>query len=73
MPPRWMQWQVVFLSEGFQWNMKTLMEGWNDSSEGLRLDKKTLARYESFEAWSDGWELGDKDYKKLWMKWDWKD
>lgn len=62
-----------FLSEGFQWNMKTLMEEWNDSSEGLRLDKKTLARYESFEAWADGWDLGDKEYKKLWLKWDWKD
>lgn len=62
-----------FLVEGFQWNMQAKMEGWNASSAGLRLDKKTLERYESFEAWVDGWKLGDKEYKKLWMKWEWKD
>jgi hypothetical protein len=61
-----------FLIEGFQWNMQTKMEEWNASPASLRLDKKTLEQYESFEAWVDGWELGDKEYKKLWMKWEWK-
>lgn len=61
-----------FLVEELQWNMQTRMEEWNASSAGLRLDKKTLERYEDFETWVDGWELGDKEYKKLWMKWEWK-
>ncbi|MFK5956496.1 MAG: hypothetical protein QM477_08645 [Planctomycetota bacterium] len=61
-----------FLIEGFQWNMQAKMEEWNDSAASLKLDKKSLKRYSIFEAWADGWELGDREYKKLWMKWDWK-
>ncbi|PCJ53173.1 MAG: hypothetical protein COA70_09585 [Planctomycetota bacterium] len=65
--------ESFFLIEGLPWNMKTKMEEWNASPASLRLNKKTLANYESVERWIDGWELGDKVYKKLWMKWEWKD
>ena len=63
----------VFLIEGLAWNMKAKMDEWHESAKSLGIDKKALAKYETFEFWADGWELGDKQYKKLWMKWDWKD
>lgn len=63
----------TFLIEGFAFNMKTKMEEWQSSAKSLGIDDKTLAKYEQFELWADGWEIGNKEYKKLWMDWEWKD
>lgn len=59
----------TFLVEGFHWNMKAKMEEWHKSAQSLKIRKKVVAKYGDFELWIDGWELGNKEYTKLWKKW----
>jgi hypothetical protein len=49
--------------------MKAKMEEWHKSAKSLKINKKVVAKYADFELWMDGWELGNKEYTKLWKKW----
>lgn len=63
----------TFLIEDLPWNLSAKMEEWHEDARTIDIDKKALAKFKTYEAWKEAWDLGNKEYKKLWMKWEWED